>query len=158
MINHSLLAAPPTGWRHPIMFCWSFTKLFKALPHQYFCSRYYTHLWSVTTPEAANHSWFVSVTSWIVELTLTTHGSLFPRRCLPEGEHVTGRPAVQPAAHPGLLQRQPEQLLPLQPGGHAVRLLHHQGRVYTQLQKKWFDSWNQILIKGLNIFLPWQSN
>lgn len=54
------------------------------------------------------------------------HGSLLPR-CLSEGEHDAGRPPLQPAAHPGVLQGQPEQLLPLHPGGHALRLVHHQG-------------------------------
>lgn len=52
---------------------------------------------------------------------------MFPPRCLSEGEHDVGRSAVQPTARTGLLQGQPEQLLPLQSGGHALRLLHHQG-------------------------------
>lgn len=60
-------------------------------------------------------------------------------RYLPQGDHVIGWQSVQPPAGAGVLQEQPQPLLPLQPGGHALCTCIHKGRsngIYCRYQWK----------------------
>lgn len=106
------------------------------------------HLWPWT--KTARTLPIIRVKAGTASVIKPTHPSLGPDgslcllRCLPEGEHDAGWSPLQPPAHPGLLQRQPEQLLPLQSGGHALRLLHHQGTADTLLTPKWHTSLNNV--------------
>lgn len=49
-------------------------------------------------------------------------------RYLPQGDHVFGWQSVQPPAGAGVLQEQPQPLLPLQPGGYALCACIHKGK------------------------------
>lgn len=54
-------------------------------------------------------------------------------RYLPEGDHVFGWQSVQPPAGAGVLQGQPQPLLPLQSGGHALCTRVYKGEEYIQM-------------------------
>ena len=72
-------------------------------------------------------------------------------RYLPQGDHVFGRQSVQPPAGAGVLQEQPQPLLPLQPGGHALCPRVHKGRGTFRIKCMWRTVEGSVL--GLFFFL-----
>lgn len=74
-------------------------------------------------------------------------------RYLPQGDHVPGWQSVQPTTGAGVLQEQPQPLLPLHPGGPALRPCFYKGWsncMSTVLLSRWkeMEKWWDVFGGG----------